>query len=56
MANICVGHRHFEVDRASPLAHSFEIMVADMAAILAKMDGDAVGAGRLSDRSRRRIG
>ncbi len=45
-----VGRRHLEVERQGQLVHQpADIGVGDMAAILAKVRGDAVGAGLLRD-------
>ena len=42
-----VGRRHFEIERLVDLGlQPRDVVVADMAAVLAQMRGDAVGAGR----------
>ncbi len=39
--------RHFEVERQPDLAHQLlDVAIADVPSVLAKMRGDAVGAGR----------
>ena len=41
-----VGRRHFEIERLGDLGlQARDIVVADMAAVLPQMGGDAVGAG-----------
>ena len=40
-----VGRRHFEIEREGNIGFQHEIVIADMAAILAQMRGDAVRAG-----------
>ena len=53
-----VGRRHFQIERNVQLARQpRDVVVGDMAAILAQMRGDAVGAGRLrQQRGAHRIG
>ena len=47
MATISVGRRHFEIERLVDFRlQARDVVVADVAAILAQMRGDAVGAGR----------
>ena len=42
-----LGRRHFEIERLVDLGlEPRDVVVADMAAVLAQMRGDAVGAGR----------
>jgi hypothetical protein len=52
-----VGRRHLEVERDGQLGQPLDIVVADMAPVLAQMRGDAVGArlGR-DQRGAHRIG
>ena len=53
-----VGRRHFEIERLGNLGlQPRDVVVADVAAILAQMRGDAVGAGLLGELGRaHRIG
>ena len=53
-----VGRRHLEIERqGEPVHQPADVGVGDVAAILAKMRGDAVGAGLLGDqRGAHRIG
>ena len=42
-----VGRRHLEIERLGDLGlQPLNVVVADMAAVLAQMRGDAIGAGR----------
>ena len=53
-----LGRRHFEVQRQVDLGHQpVDVVVGDVAAVLAQMGGDPVGAGlRGDDRGAHRIG
>ena len=53
-----LGRRHFEVERdGEPRHQRVDILVADVAAVLAQMGGDAVGAGLgRGERGAHRIG
>jgi len=48
-----VGRRHLEIERHLEIAHEpCDVVVDDVAAILAQMRGDAVGAGRHREQRR----
>ena len=52
-----LGRRHLEVERQVELGHQpVDVVVGDVAAVLAQVRGDAVGAGGLGDRARPRTG
>ena len=57
IAEHLLGRRHFEVQRQVDLGHQpVDVVVGDVAPVLAQMGGDAVGAGLGRERCAARTG